>query len=106
MESISRDVNRLEPDERRVYESVLGHALRENQRVIIRVAEVGSEPDESARHQAREEFHELCREGTENREREGISVEEADQAVEGAVRAARSRKCIAWAVPQRRLCRG
>lgn len=92
MESISRDVSRLEPDERRVYESVLGHALRENQRVIIRVVELENEPDESARRKAREEFHELCREGTENRERQGIPVEEADQAVDEAVRAARSRK--------------
>ena len=92
MESISRDVNRLEPDERRVYESVLGHALRENQRVIIRVVDLENKPDESARRNASEEFHELCKEGTENRERQGIPVEEADQAVEEAIRATRSRK--------------
>ncbi|MGO8750023.1 MAG: hypothetical protein ACLQNE_29095 [Thermoguttaceae bacterium] len=92
MESISRDVRSLESDERRLYESVVGHALGENQRVIIHVIELAKGPDESVRAKAVEEFHELCREGTENRERQGISVEQADQVLEEAVQAARSHK--------------
>ena len=92
MESIARDVDKIESNERRVYEAVLGHALRENQQVLLRVIELKREPDESVRRKAVEDFHELCREGTENRERQGISVEEADQAIEEAIRAVRSKK--------------
>ena len=92
MESIIRDVKGIEADERHVYESVLGRALRENQRVLVMVLDPGAEPDESIRGKAMEEFHKLCREGTESRERLGVSVEEADQAVDEAVRAVRSRK--------------
>ena len=92
MESVTRDVGKIESGERQVYEAVLGHALRENQQVILRVIELKKEADESARRKARKEFHELCREGTENRERQGVSVEEADQALEEAIRAVRSGK--------------
>jgi hypothetical protein len=92
MESISRDVKNLESDERRLYESVVGHALGENQRVIIHVIEIAKGPDEPVRPKAVEEFLELCREGTENRARQGISVEQADQALEEAIRATRSHK--------------
>ena len=90
MESITRDVDKIESGERRVYEAVLGHALRGNQQVLLRVIELHKEPDESVRRKAMEDFHELCREGGENRERQGISVEEADQALEEAIRAVRS----------------
>ncbi|MGD0897756.1 MAG: hypothetical protein ABR915_07950 [Thermoguttaceae bacterium] len=92
MDSIIRDVSSIESDERRVYEAVLGHALREDQQVMLRVIELKKEPDESIRQKAREEFHELCGEGTENRQRQGISVEEADKALEEAMRAVRFRK--------------
>jgi hypothetical protein len=92
MESIARDVKSLESDQRHLYEAVVGHALHENQRVIIHVIEVEEAPDDSVRQEAREEFHELCREGTEHRERQGISIEEADQALDEAIRADRSRK--------------
>jgi hypothetical protein len=92
MESITRDVDKIEAGERRVYEAVLGHALRENQQVVLRVIELEKGPDESVRRKASEEFHDLCRTGTENRERQGISVEEADQALDEAIRAARSQK--------------
>jgi len=92
MESITRNVDQIESDERRVYEAVLGHALRGNQQVILRVIDLKQEPDESVRSAARDEFHEICREGTENRERQEISVEEADTAVDETVRAVRFRK--------------
>lgn len=92
MESIARDVRTLLPDERRLYESAVGHALREDQRVIIHVVELEDGPDESVRRAVMEDFHELCRQGTENRERQGISIGEADQALEEAVRAVRDQK--------------
>lgn len=92
MESVTRDVDKIESNERRVYEAVLGHALRENQQVLVRVIELHKAPDESVRRKAVEDFHELCREGTENRQRQEISVEEADQALEEAIQAVRSKK--------------
>jgi len=92
MESVIRDVKALESDERRLYESALGRALQENQRVLVMVLNPGVEPDESVRRKAMEDFHAVCREGTEHRERMGITVEEADQALDEAVRAARSQK--------------
>jgi hypothetical protein len=94
MESITRDVDKIESTERRMYEAVLGHALRDDQQVVLRVIELRREPDESVRQKAIDEFHELCREGTENRQRQGISTEKADEALEEAMRAARSRKTM------------
>jgi hemerythrin superfamily protein len=92
MESVTRDVDKIELVERRVYEAVLGHALRENQQVILRVIDLQKEPDESGRRKAMAEFHEICKRGTENRQRQGISVEEADQSLDEAIQAVRSRK--------------
>ena len=48
METIIRDVKNIETDERRVYESVVGHALDDNQCVIIRVVERGNGSDEGS----------------------------------------------------------
>jgi hypothetical protein len=92
METIIRDVKSIEPGERRVYESVVGHALQENQRVLVVVLDPGAETDESLRQKAIAELHDLCREGTECRQRLGVSVEEADQALEEALRPVRSGK--------------
>jgi hypothetical protein len=92
MESVTRDVDKIEPSERRVYEAALGRSLRDNQQVILRVIDLKKEPDESVRRKGSEEFHALCREGTEDRQRLGISVEDADAALDEAIRAIRSRK--------------
>ena len=92
MECITRDVDKIESSERRVYEAVFGHALREDQQVVLQIAESTERPNEAARRAALEEFHELCRQGTENREKQGISIEEADGILEEAIRAVRSQK--------------
>ncbi len=49
MESIFRDVKSIQSDERRVYESLVGHALGDNQCVVIRVIELAAEPGEGPR---------------------------------------------------------
>ena len=64
----------------------------EDQQVILRVVEPMKKPDEATRRATLEEFRELCRKGTENRERQGISLEEADQILEEAILAVRSGK--------------
>ena len=40
MESIERNVGDIAANERQVYETVLGHKLAENQRVIIKVMDI------------------------------------------------------------------
>ena len=86
MESISRDVKSLETDERRLYESVVGHALSENQRVIIRVVDMEAEPDQPTRQAAMSRAVEIAREGREAASAQGITEEEANAAIEEAIR--------------------
>ena len=89
MESVVRDVKSIAADERRVYESVLGHALRENQRVIIRVIEGEGDRDEPVRRAALGRAVEIARRGRAAAEAQGISVEEADAAIDEAIRETR-----------------
>lgn len=46
MESIIRNVKDLPREERRVYEDVLGHELRENQQIILQVITLHEPPEE------------------------------------------------------------
>ena len=85
MEPIIRDVKDLESEERRVYESVLGHALGENQRVVIRVVDLGNEPDEASRREALGRAVEIARGGRAAVEAQGIAAEEADAAIDEAI---------------------
>ena len=89
MESIIRDVKSIESDERRVYESVLGRTLRENQRVIIRVIEGEEEPGEVSRGAALSRAVEIARQGRASVEAQGITAEEADAAIDEAIREVR-----------------
>ena len=91
MESVIRDVRDIEPAERRVFETLVGHHLAENQRILVVVLPLGENPDDSARYRVREEYFELCKQGTENRERLGVFVEEADLILDEAFQFARSR---------------
>ena len=92
MESMIRNVKEIEAAERKVYEDVLGEHLQDSQRVLIMVLNPGVELDEAIRSKAIEDFHKLCKQGTENRERLGVSVEEADQIVDEAIQHTRSQK--------------
>ena len=89
MESIIRDVRSIESDEHRVYESVLGHTLRENQRVIIRVVEVEEGPGKASRRAALSRAVEIARQGRAAVEAQGITAEEADAAIDEAIREVR-----------------
>ena len=89
MESVVRDVNSIESNERLVYETVLGHVLRENQRVIIRVIDAEGEPDEATRRAALGRGAEIARQGRGAAEAQGIATETADQAIDQAIRKAR-----------------
>jgi hypothetical protein len=50
MESIIRNVAEIGPSERQVYETVLGHALEEDQQIIIRVSESQRPRENGDRH--------------------------------------------------------
>ena len=90
MESVIRDVRDIEPAERHVFEALIGHGLAEDQRILVVVLPRGANSDDSVRRRARDEFFELCRQGTENRERLGVSLEEADLILEEALQSVRS----------------
>ncbi len=90
MDSVIRDVKDIRPEERRIYETLIGHNLSQDQRILVAVLPSASDLNDSARHRAHNEFFELCKQGAENRERLGVSVEEADLILEEALRAARS----------------
>jgi hypothetical protein len=85
MEAIIRNVGDINTDERRVYESVLGHTLRENQRVIIRVIELGDEPDQATRKAALGLAAEIARQGRAAAAAQGIAPEEADVDIDEAI---------------------
>jgi hypothetical protein len=92
MESVIRDVKSIESDERQVYESVLGHALQESQRVVIRVIELEGEPDEASRRAALGRSVEIARQGRAAVEAQGITSEEADATIDETIREVRRSK--------------
>jgi hypothetical protein len=89
MESIIRNVGEIDTDERRVYESVLGHTLGENHRVIIRVVELGDEPDKATRTAALARAVEIARQSHAAAAAQGITPEEADAVVDEAIQEVR-----------------
>jgi hypothetical protein len=89
MESIIRKVDELNADERRMYESVLGHALRENQQLMIHVVELDVEPDDVTRTTAGERAIEIARRGRASAAQQGATPEEADRAIDEALREVR-----------------
>jgi len=92
MESVIRDVKCIESDERRVYESVLGHALQESQRVIIRVIELENEPDEAGNQASLNQAVEIARRSRAAAEAQGVTTDEADAAIDEAIQEARRKK--------------
>jgi hypothetical protein len=86
MESVIRDVKSIELNERQLYESVLGHALQESQRVIIRVIELESnDPGEADRRAALGRAVEIARQGRASVEAQGITAKEADATIDEAI---------------------
>jgi hypothetical protein len=92
MESIIRKVDELNTDERRMYESVVGHALREDQRLIIHVVELGAEPDGPTRKAASQRAIEIARRGRASAADQGVTPEEADRVIDEAIHEVRCGK--------------
>lgn len=91
MESIIRNVRDIEPDKREWLETNIGGHLQDNQKIVIRVLTPGVEPDPQTRDEALSDLNELRRKASEHRESIGASLEEADEAVDEAIRHVRSR---------------
>jgi hypothetical protein len=85
MESVIRNVNEIASEERRMYESVLGHAHEENQRVVIQVLELELEPDGKTRQAAMTRAARIARRGRAAAEAQGITPREADVTVEQSI---------------------
>ena len=85
MESIIRTVKDINAEERRCLESALGRQLKENQRIIIQVIDVGLEPNEDVRRQAHREASEIARKGRANAAAQGVTEEEVDAAIDEAI---------------------
>jgi hypothetical protein len=92
MESFIRGANEIEGDPRRWVETGLGQQLRQNQRVMVTVLNVGVEPDEETRREAREELRQIRAEAAANIKAQGISPEEVDAIVDEAIANVRRRK--------------
>lgn len=89
MESIIRNVGEINTDERRLYESVLGRALRENQQVIIRVVEMDMEPDDVGRKVTLGRAVEIARQGCSAASAQGVTEEAAGEAIDEAIQEVR-----------------
>jgi hypothetical protein len=89
MESVIRDVKSLESAQRHLYEAAVGHALRENQGIVLHVIELGAEPDQGTRRAALSRAVEIARQGRAAAEAQGITEEQAGAAIDEAIQKAR-----------------
>lgn len=85
MESVIRNVKDIEADKRQWIEAAIGHRLKESQQVIIRVVDVGVEPDAETRRRALAEAAEIARRGRAGAAAGCVTEEEVDAALEEAV---------------------
>ena len=92
MESFIRSANEIEGDLRQWVETGLGQQLRQNQRVMVTVLNVGIEPDEETRREAREELRGIRAEAAANIKAQGISLAEVDAVVDEALTHVRQRQ--------------
>lgn len=92
MESITlRDVHDLPGDEKRSLETLLKQPLEEGQRVFIMTFRPGVVPDEAARRRAHAALLETLGQAHEHARDKGVTAEQADAAVEEAMRQIRPR---------------
>lgn len=85
METIIRNVKNIDADERRYLESTLGKQLESNQQVIIRVINVGIEPDRQTRDGELDGAAAIGRKGRENAASQGVTEAEVDAAIDEAI---------------------
>jgi hypothetical protein len=89
MEAITRNVSEIDSHQRGVFESLLGHPLRDDQRIVIGVVEPNSTQHEETREEAIEEVIAIARRGRAAAAAQGFTSEEVDAAIGEAIRHAR-----------------
>jgi hypothetical protein len=92
MQSIIRNVSDIVGDPRRWLESSLGQHLEDTQRVMIMVLNLGKEPDEKTRRQARETLQCIRAEAAANVRAQDLTPEDVDAIVDEAIADVRRRK--------------
>jgi len=85
MESLVHHVKDMLPATRRGLEAALGETLFDNQQVYLVVVTPGVEPSDQQRAEALANLRELGEQGAKHRESLGVSVDEADRAVDEAM---------------------
>ena len=93
MESITlRDVGTLPGDEKRSLEMLLQHPVERDQQVFIMTFRPGVVPDEEAQHRARKSLSRTLDAAQRHASARGVTAQEADAAVEEAMREIRPRR--------------
>ena len=85
METVVRNVKDIDANERRYLEGTLGRQLQENQQVIIRVIDLGVEPDDATRRGALGDASAIARKARANAAALGVTDEEVDAAIDEAI---------------------
>ncbi|MFO0944612.1 MAG: hypothetical protein U1D30_01505 [Planctomycetota bacterium] len=89
MESIYRNVTTLEESHRRSLEALLGHQLQANQRVYIAVLNEPPGPSAEQRQEALRQLREIGAEVDAHMQKQGITAEAWEAAVDAACEEAR-----------------
>lgn len=89
--TVTCNVADISPPDRQSLEGILGGPLAANQQVLIVAYTPGVEPDEATRNQALDEINAMIAAADARAKALGISAEEADAAVEEAMREIRRR---------------
>ena len=92
MESVLRNVKDIVGDDRRGLEHVVGAHLRDHQQVLIHVLDIDVVPPDEARRAAIERATALAEQGRAHAAAQGVSLEEADDVIDDAIRNVRQRR--------------
>ncbi|MGH7199849.1 MAG: hypothetical protein ACREJB_04545 [Planctomycetaceae bacterium] len=88
---VTRHVRDLPADEKHALEHLLGEPLRDDQQVCVMVLPPDVVPDEKKRREAAQRLHRFLDDAERRAQELGITSEEADAAVEEAMRHVRRR---------------
>ena len=92
MELITRSVKDIEPGQRRSLQEVIGHELRDDQQVVIRIVTPEAVPDAEKRAQAFADLRRLSEQAAKHCQSLGVTEQEIDEAIDEAMNHVRRRE--------------
>jgi hypothetical protein len=92
MQSILRNVKDIAGDDRRSLEHVVGAHLGDHQQVLIQVLDIGVVPSDEARRAGIEQAAAIAQRGRVHAAAQKVNPEEADAAIDEAIRQARQHR--------------